>query len=317
MSALAGRRVMVTGGGGFLGRPSSSGCSRRGAGGDLRPAQPRLRPAPSRADRPGHRRRPPGRDHPPRGGRRRDRRQPREPGPLLLRERDHGHPAHRGGTRRRRREVRHDRHRLRLPQVHAGAVPRGRPLGRLSGGDERAVRPRQEDAARAGPGLPPAVRHERDLPDPGQPLRAGRQLRPGQLARHPGADQEVRRGARGGRRSDRGLGHGIGLARVPLRRRRRRGHRARRRAVRRRRAGEPRRRAGDHDPRPRRDDRAPDAVRGRDPLGRVEARRPAAACARHGRAREAFGFVAGRRSRTACGATIEWYERSRSASVPA
>ena len=41
----------------------------------------------------GARRRPAGRRHPPRGRRRRDRRQPREPGPVLLRERDHGHPA--------------------------------------------------------------------------------------------------------------------------------------------------------------------------------------------------------------------------------
>ncbi len=47
-----------------------------------------------------------------------------------------------------------DRHRLRLPQVHAGAVPRGRPLERLPGGDERALRPGQEDAAGPGPGLP-------------------------------------------------------------------------------------------------------------------------------------------------------------------
>ncbi len=46
----------------------------------------------------------------------------------------------------RRREVRPDRHGLLLPQVHAGAVPRGRPLERLPGGDQRPLRPRQEDA---------------------------------------------------------------------------------------------------------------------------------------------------------------------------
>ena len=53
-----------------------------------------------------------------------------------------------------------------------------------------------------------------------------------------------------GRDSHRGLGHRLSLARVPLRRRRRRGHRPGRRALRRRRAGEPRRRPRDHDPRP-------------------------------------------------------------------
>ena len=45
-----GRRVMVTGGGGSSGRPSSSGCRRRGRS-DLRAAVARLRPA----DRGGHR----------------------------------------------------------------------------------------------------------------------------------------------------------------------------------------------------------------------------------------------------------------------
>ncbi len=59
----------------------------------------------------------------------------------------------------------------------------------------------------------------------------GRQLRPGQLARHPGADQEVRRRPRGRRRPHRGLGHGLGVARVPLRRRRGRGHRPRRQSA--------------------------------------------------------------------------------------
>ena len=70
------------------------------------------------------------------------------------------------------------RHGLRLPEVHAGPVPRGRPLERLPRGDERAVRRREEDAARRRAGLPRAVRHERDLPAAGEPVRAARQLRP-------------------------------------------------------------------------------------------------------------------------------------------
>ena len=56
-------------------------------------------------------------------------------------------------------EARHRRDDLRVPEVHAGAVPRGRPLERLPGGDERAVRRREEGAARRRAGLPRAVRH--------------------------------------------------------------------------------------------------------------------------------------------------------------
>ena len=56
------------------------------------------------------------------------------------------------------------RHGLRLPEAHAGAVPRGRPLERLSRGDERALRRREEVDPRRRAGLPRAVRHERDLP---------------------------------------------------------------------------------------------------------------------------------------------------------
>ncbi len=46
------------------------------------------------------------------------------------------------------------RHGLRLSEVHAGAVPRGGPLERLPRGDQRPLRAGQEDAAGAGPGLP-------------------------------------------------------------------------------------------------------------------------------------------------------------------
>ena len=44
----------------------------------------------------------------------------------------------------RQRQDRHRRHHLRLPEVHARAVPRGRPLERLPRGDERPLRPREE-----------------------------------------------------------------------------------------------------------------------------------------------------------------------------
>ena len=202
MTSLDGRRVMVTGGGGFLGRRG-----RRAARGGrasptiVRSAQPRLRPArragidAALADgRPdvvihlaavvggiGANRENPGRffyDNAIMG--------------IELMEQ-----ARLAGVAK----FVTDRDGLRLSQVHAGPVPRGRPVERLPGGDERPVRPRQEDAPRPGPGLPGAVRLQRDLPDPGQPVRPGRQLRPGELARHPGADQEVRRRAGGGCRT--------------------------------------------------------------------------------------------------------------------
>ena len=144
-------------------------------------------------------------------------------------------------------------HRLRLPEVHAGPVPRGRPLERLPRRDERPVRAGQEDAPGPGAGLPPAVRLQRDLPAAGEPLRAAATTSTRQLARHPGPDQEVRgrRGEAGADYID-GLGHRHRHPRVPLRRRRGRGHRPRRPSATTGRAGQPRRRARDHHPRPRR-----------------------------------------------------------------
>ena len=136
-----------------------------------------------------------------------------------------------------------DRHRLLVPEVHAGAVPRGRPLERLPGGDQRPLRPRQEDAARPGPGLPrssTASTSSTSSPSTSTApattsTRRSSHVIPALIkkcvdARDAGADHiEV-------------WGTGSRVARVPLRRRRRRGHRARRRALRRRRAGQPRRR---------------------------------------------------------------------------
>ena len=115
---------------------------------------------------------------PPRGRGRRDRREPREPGPLLVRQPDDGRARPRAGAAPRDAEARDRRHGLRVPEVHARPVPRGRALERLPRGDQRPVRRREEDDARRRPGLPRAVRHERDLPAPREPLRAGRQLRP-------------------------------------------------------------------------------------------------------------------------------------------
>ena len=48
---------------------------------------------------------------------------------------------------------------------------------------------------------------------------------PRELARHPGPDQEVRGRTRGAATTHRGVGHGLGVARVPVRRRCRGGHR--------------------------------------------------------------------------------------------
>ena len=65
------------------------------------------------------------------------------------------------GPAGRRREVRHHRHRLLLSQVHARALPRRRDLERLSRGNQRPLRPGQENAAGPGAGLPAAIRVQR------------------------------------------------------------------------------------------------------------------------------------------------------------
>ena len=80
----------------------------------------------------------PGARLPPRRRGRRHRREPRQPGPLLVREPDDGRARAGAVARARRGEGDRRGHRLRLPEVHADPVPRGRPLERLSGGDERS-----------------------------------------------------------------------------------------------------------------------------------------------------------------------------------
>ena len=69
------------------------------------------------------------------------------------------------------------------PKFASAPVQRGRALAGLSGGDERALRSREEGAARRRAGLSRAVRPQRDLPAAGQPLRASRQLPPRRSAR--------------------------------------------------------------------------------------------------------------------------------------
>ena len=177
-------------------------------------------------------------------------------------------------------------HGLRLPEVHAHAVPRGRALERLPGGDERAVRRREEVGARRRAGLPRAVRPRHRLPAAGEPLRAAGQLRPRDLARRAGADpQDGRRtpsrscsGATARRRAS------SSTSRTPPTRSSLAAERYSGAG-----AAQHRHRRRDLDPRARGHDRRADRLRGRDRLGRVDAERPAAAAARHeprrGRAR--------------------------------
>ena len=225
-------RTLVTGGGGFLGTHVVERLQARGDRPDRR-AQPRLRPdalGRRRAALPRHEA---GARAAPRGRGRRDRREPRQPGPLLVREPDDGRARARAVAPARRRQARRARDGLRVPEVRAGAVPRGRSLERLPRGDERAVRRREEVAARRRADLPRAVRAERDLPPAREPLRARRQLRPRDVARDPGADPQDARGRRARRARGRALGRRLADARVPLRRGLRRRDRARRAPLRR------------------------------------------------------------------------------------
>ncbi len=142
-------------------------------------------------------------------GRRRHRRQPREPRPLLLRERDHGHPADGAGAPRGRGEVRHVGTICAYPKFTP--VP-FREDDLWNGYPEETNAPyglAKKMLLVQGQAYRAAVRLQRDLPAAGQPLRPGRQLRPGIVARHPGPDQEVRGRGRGGGRPHRRLGHGV------------------------------------------------------------------------------------------------------------
>ena len=141
----------------------------------------------------------PARDrHPPRRRRRRDRRQPREPGPVLLRERDHGHRAHGAGAPGRRRRsssrsgpsarIRSSR-RCRSARTTSGtATPRRRTPRTASRRRccwSRARRTASSTASTSSTCIPV------NLYGPGD------NFDPASVARHPGADQEVRRRERG------------------------------------------------------------------------------------------------------------------------
>ena len=143
------------------------------------------------------------------------------------------------------------------------------------------------------PGVPPAVRPQRDLPAAGQPVRPARQLRPC-IVSHviPALIRKCVEAQRARRRDHRRLGHGPGQPRVPVRRRLRRRARRWRWRTTTRRAGEPRQRPRDHDQGPDRAGRAAHRFGGRDRLGLDQARRPAPPVPGLSRAREAFGFSA-------------------------
>src|SRR6266568_4290514 len=264
-------------------RPGRAAPARRAR--RLRPALARVRPGGHGGGAAALRRREAHARHPHGGAGGRHRREPRQPGQVLLRQPHDGRAAHRGGAAGRPEEAHRARHDLRLPEVRAGTVQGRRHLERLPGGDERSLRPGEEDAPRPEPGLPAAVRVQLVGPVPGEPLRTEGQLRPAQLARDPGAHPEVRRGEGARRQADRRLGRRLGLARVPPRPRRGRRNRRGLRAVRQERAGEPGGRVRDQDPGPGAFGRSGVPVRGRGRVGYDEAERAAA---------EDVGYVAGR-----------------------
>ena len=240
--------ILVTGGSGFLGaKVLEQLADARRRRGD-RAAIGRIRPARARCDPRGADRQPRRRRGAPCRRRRRHRREHGDARPVLLRQRDHGHPADRGEPARRRRAVRVRRHRLRLPEAHAGA----RSTRTTSGTATRRRRTRRTAWPRrccscscrriaSSTGSTASTCCPVNLYGPGDNFdeRTSHVI--------PALIKKCCEAVDSGRRVDHLLGHGPRLARVPLRRRR--GERDRRggRALLRRRAGEPRLRPGDHD----------------------------------------------------------------------
>ena len=207
------------------------------------------------------------------------------------------------------RKLVHRRHGLRLPEVHAGAVPRGRPLERLPGGDERAVRRREEGAARRRAGLPRAVRHStRSSCCPANLYGPRDNFDLDDVARDPGADPQDGR-ARPGEVVL--WGDGSPTREFLYVDDCAEGARARRRALRRRRAGQPRHRRRDLDPRARRDDRRADRLR----RARSSGTRRCRTASRAGSStRRARGSCSASRAQTSLRdgleRTIAWYRES-------
>ena len=119
-------RIVVTGGAGFLGGHVMDALRARGYRRAVGHPLARLRPdARGRGRAHDRRASKPAGDRAPGGGGGRHRRQPRAPGHVLLPEPHDGHAAHGARAPRRRDAVPQRRHDLLVPQVHAGAVPRG------------------------------------------------------------------------------------------------------------------------------------------------------------------------------------------------
>ena len=171
-------RVLVTGGGGFLGSHLVERLERDGPRRRRRP-QRRLRPDRDGGHGAAVRRRRARARLPPRGRGRRHRREPRQPRPLLVREPDDGRARARAGAPARDAEARHRRARS-APTRSSRRVP-FREDDLWNGYPEETNAPYGvakkallvgAQAYREQYGL------ERDLPAPREPLRAARQLRP-------------------------------------------------------------------------------------------------------------------------------------------
>ena len=245
MSYWSDKRVVVTGGGGFLGTHVVEALRSRRLPARLRGAEPGVRPDARGRSRPlvrrsARRSRRMARRHA-RGGRghpsgRAGGRHPGEQGQagrFLLREPDDGRADHAPRLEAGSAEVRGGRRRLRLSAARADAAQGDELLGRLPAAGERTVLAGQAHAAH------PVDRVLATAPLPGdrgaarQHLRPARQLRPGERARGPGAGAQVRRGDREPASQGRGrLGDRARQPRFRLRGRRRAGHPARRRELR-------------------------------------------------------------------------------------
>ena len=134
---------------------------------------------------------------PPRGRGRRHRREPREPRPLLVREPDDGRARARAGAAARRRRSSSSRarsaptrssRRCRSARTTSGTATRRRRTRRTASRRRRSSSARRRTASSTGSNAIFLL--------PVEPLRAARQLRPRDVARHPGADPQDGRGAR-------------------------------------------------------------------------------------------------------------------------